>query len=335
LEATLNNINELLTKIAGTLMSRDNIIIIGHVRPDGDCVSSSLGLALGLRKLGKNAVAVLADPVPRIYKWLPHLDLVFKPEELDFEPEQVVVVDVSELSRIGKAVDLIKNKDEVITIDHHATGEPAGKLYWKNPSYPAAAEMIYDLLKFMKVPFDKELSQIVLTGISTDTGFFKYSNVNEKLFDDVGELVRNGAKVDIISRNVTENNKLSTIKLLMEALQKMKIELDGKLVWSYVTQKDLEKYSCDYEETAGIVGFLRTLDTAETAILFIEDEDNQVNISFRSKLFVNVNEIALHFGGGGHARAAGCSIRGSNLSVVMKDVVTYSIEFMKNAYSQR
>ncbi len=330
----MKNIDETLGKISEILKDKDDIIVIGHVRPDGDCVSASLGLAVGLRELGKNAVAVLSDPVPRIYKWLPHLDLILKPEELNFEPQQIVVVDVSELSRIGRAVELIKDKNEVITIDHHATGIPAGEIFWKDPEYPAAAEMVYDLLKFMEVPFDKELSQIVLTGISTDTGFFKYSNVNEKLFDDVGELVRNGAKVDIISRNVTENNKLSTIKLLVETLQKMKIELDGKLVWSYVTQDDLKKYSCDYEETAGIIGFLRTLDTAETAILFIEDEENQVNISFRSKLFINVNEIALHFGGGGHPRAAGCSIKNSDISSVIKEVITYSIEYMKNAYSK-
>ncbi len=322
-----------MKEIANILENKDNIVVIGHVRPDGDCVSASLGLAYGLRKLGKNAVAVLSDPVPRIYKWLPKLELMYKPDTVPFEPEQIVVVDVSELSRIGNAVDLIKDQSKVITIDHHATGDPAGEVYWKDPDYPAAAEMVYDLLKYLKVPFDKELAQIVLTGISTDTGFFKYSNVNEKLFDDVGELVKIGAKVDIISRNVTENNRMSTIKLLAETLTKMKVELDGKLVWSYVSQDDLKKYSCDYEETAGIVGFLRTLDTAETAILFIEDENNQVNISFRSKIFINVNEIALHFGGGGHARAAGCSIKNSDLQTVIKEVVDYSKTFMKNAYN--
>jgi len=323
-----------LKEIADILLKKDNIVVIGHVRPDGDCVSSSLGLAVGLRKLGKNAVAVLSDPVPRIYQWLPKLEFLMKPDEIDFKPDQIVVVDVSEVSRIGNAANLIENNEDVITIDHHATGEPVGAIYWKDPEYPAAAEMIYDLLKFMKVPFDTELSQIVLTGISTDTGFFKYSNVNEKLFDDVGELVKSGAKVDIIARNVTENNRLSTIRLLTETLSKMKIELDGKLVWSYVTQEDLKKYGCDYEETAGIVGFLRTLDTAETAILFIEDDQGQVNISFRSKIFINVNEIALHFGGGGHARAAGCSIKNSTISEVIKDVISYSVEFMKNAYNK-
>ncbi len=323
-----------MKQIAHVLLRKDNIAIIGHVRPDGDCVSSSLGLAVGLRKLGKNAIAVLSDDVPRIYKWLPKLDFLVKPDEIPFKPEQIVVVDVSKLSRIGNALKLIENESDVITIDHHATGKPAGAIFWKDPNYPAAAEMVYDLLKYMKVPFDQELSQIVLTGISTDTGFFKYSNVNEKLFDDVGELVKNGARVDIVSRNVTENNRLSTIKLLIEALSRMKVELDGKLVWSYVTQEDLKKYSCDYEETAGIVGFLRTLDTAETAILFIEDENNQVNISFRSKVFINVNEIALHFGGGGHARAAGCSIKNTTIEHVIKDVVDYSKEFINNAYNK-
>ena len=315
-------------------MEKDNIAVIGHVRPDGDCISASLALALGLRKLGKNAIAVLSDPVPRIYKWLPKVDLIVKPENIPFNVEQVVVVDVSEPSRIGRAVDIIKSKDSVITIDHHATGEPAGKVYWKDPTYPAAAEMIYDLLKYINVPFDKDLSQIVLTGISTDTGFFKYSNVNEKLFDDVGELVKNGARVDIISRNVTENNRLSTIKLLTETLTKMKTELDGRLVWSFATREDLKKFGCDYEETAGIIGFLRTLDTAETAILFIEDENNQVNISFRSKIFIKVNDIALHFGGGGHDRAAGCSIKGSNLKQVINEVISYTKDYMLNAFNK-
>jgi phosphoesterase RecJ-like protein len=324
-----------LKKVAESIMKKDNIVVIGHVRPDGDCVSASLGLALGLRKLGKNAIAVLSDPVPRIYKWLPKVDLIVKPENIPFDVEQVVVVDVSELSRIGRAVDIIKDEDRVITIDHHATGEPAGKVYWKDPTYPAAAEMVYDLLKYLNVPFDKDLSQIVLTGISTDTGFFKYSNVNEKLFDDVGELVKNGARVDIISRNVTENNRLSTIKLLTETLKKMKTELDGRLVWSFVTQEDLKKYGCNYEETAGIIGFLRTLDTAETAILFIEDENDQVNISFRSKVFIKVNDIALHFGGGGHDRAAGCSIKNSNLKQVINEVISYAKDYMLNAFNKR
>jgi phosphoesterase RecJ-like protein len=323
-----------LKEVAKYIMEKDNIVVIGHVRPDGDCVSSSLGLALGLRKLGKNAIAVLSDPVPRIYKWLPEVDLIVKPEDIPFNVGQVVVVDVSELSRIGRVVDIIKDKDSVITIDHHATGEPAGKIYWKDPTYPAAAEMVYDLLKYINVPFDKDLSQIVLTGICTDTGFFKYSNVNEKLFDDVGELVKNGARVDIVSRNVTENNRLSTIKLLTETLTKMKTELDGRLVWSFVTQEDLKKFGCDYEETAGIIGFVRTLDTAETAILFIEDENNQVNISFRSKVFIKVNDIALHFGGGGHDRAAGCSIKDSNLNQVIKEVISYTKDYMLNAFNE-
>ena len=319
-----------LDEVAERIKSAKKVLVMGHIKPDGDDISSVASMVVMLRKLGKEAEGCIADNIPWFYKEIPHVSVIKNVEQLrDYEYDTSITVDASEISRIGDSVELLHGKKPDVTLDHHKTNVGFGEYDFYDPNYAATAVIVYEIGKLLDVEYDADLAEINLLGIATDTGFFKYSNTDYKVFEYAGELVKKGANIQHIASAVLEHKTLDEIKLQSEMINTLKIEEDGKLAWAYISADMFKRNNCTDEDAGGFVSEIRALYGVEVAILFIEWPENQVNISFRSKNYVDVSEIALAFGGGGHARASGCSCPGEKLEDMIERVITKTKEILK------
>jgi phosphoesterase RecJ-like protein len=168
--------------------------------------------------------------------------------------------------------------------------------------------MVYRFLKELGIEYDPVLATINMLGIQTDTGFFKYTNTGWRVMEIASELIKQGANAPFNASMVLENNRVQEFYLLSEMAKKIKITLDGTLIYSFITLDMLEKTGCTYEDAAGLIGELRSIKGVETAILFTEMDKEEIKVSFRSKKWFDVADIAIEYGGGGHQRASGCTI---------------------------
>lgn len=322
-----------LAEVTDRLRRAQRVLVIGHIKPDGDDISSVASLVLILRKMGKAAEGCIADQIPWFYQDLHGVSVIKTVEELkDYRYDTVVTVDASELSRIGDAIKLLNGNPPDIILDHHKTNPGFGQLDFCDPEYAATAIIVYEIGKDL-VEYDPELAETTLLGIATDTGFFKYGNTDYKVLSYAAELIRAGADIQRIASAVLEHRTLNEIKLMTEMFDTLQVAEDGKLAWAYISTEMLTRNGCTEEETEGLVGEIRAIHGVEIAILFIEWPKHHVHISFRSKSYADVSEIALGFGGGGHARAAGCSCKNVDLEPLMEKVVAKARKILRNAAS--
>ncbi|MGC9214681.1 DHH family phosphoesterase [Athalassotoga sp.] len=325
-----------LDDIVERLKKGKKFLIIGHIKPDGDDISSVASLTLILRKMGKIAEGCIADHIPWFYQDLEGVSEIKGLEELKgYDYDTSVTVDASEISRIGDGASLLKDGKPDITLDHHRTNVGFGKLDFYDSNYAATAVIVYEIAQKLGIEYDSKLASINLLGIATDTGFFKYSNTDAKVFRYAANLVEKGANIQKISSAVLEHQTLKELKLFSEMLNTLTVDMDGKLAWAYVSYDMLDRNNCTDDETGGFVGEIRSIYGVEVAILFIEWPKNQVNISFRSKDYIDVSELAVYFGGGGHIRASGCSIKEVDLKETIDKVIKKAREFIiENSHDQ-
>lgn len=314
--------SEGLNRVIGRIREGRRFLVVGHIKPDGDDISSVASLVAILRKAGKTAEGCIADQIPWFFGKLPGTRLIKEPSELHgYRFDTSITVDASDITRIGGAVELLAGGIPDITIDHHKTNEGFGRIDFCDPSYAAAAMIIYEIGREL-VDYDPQLAETTLLGIATDTGFFRYSNADARVFAYAAELVRAGADIRRIAEAVLEHRTVNEINLTIDMFKTLKLSAGGRLAAAYVSAEMIERNGCTEDDTSGMVGELRAIDGVEVAILFIEWPRGNVHVSLRSKERVDVSEIALRFGGGGHARAAGCSCPAPDLARLMERVIS-------------
>ncbi|MBC7116355.1 MAG: bifunctional oligoribonuclease/PAP phosphatase NrnA [Pseudothermotoga sp.] len=312
--------------VISQLVSEDNILVLGHVMPDGDDISSVASLAEGLRRLGKKVRAAIDDQIPWYYKLFFAVDSIESFEQLqDFHPDLIVVVDCSSPDRVGRFQNLLKNS-KTIVIDHHETNLMFGDLNLVDATSASTAQIVYNMNKAMGVVYDSQLATTNYLGIATDTGFFKYSNTDATVLKIAAELVELGAKPYFVASVILENKTPQQFKLLAKMIEHMKVE--GELVYSWLSYEDYLSLGCNEDDSSGFVSELRSMKDIEVAILFTEFPRGEVHVSFRSKQWLNVSKIASALGGGGHARAAGCSYKNAELEKVIDEVLSLTREAM-------
>jgi bifunctional oligoribonuclease and PAP phosphatase NrnA len=323
-----------LSAVVERLQSGQRFLVIGHIRPDGDDVSSVASLVMILRQMGKTAEGCIADSLPNFFERLSDDGAIKGVSELrDYAYDTSITVDSSDLARIGDAVELLKNGMPDITLDHHKSNLGFGKINFCDSSYAATAMIVYEIGKQL-VEFDSVLAETLLLGIATDTGFFRYASADERVFAYAAELVRIGANIGRITQAILEHRTLNEIHLHTAMFKTLKILANGRLAAAYVTAEMMKETGCTDDDTAGFVGQLRAIGGVEVAIMFIESSQGTVHISLRSKNVVDVSLIALKFGGGGHARAAGCSFSDAKLDELMNDVIAEAEAAIKNTFSE-
>lgn len=289
--------------IAALLAAARSLVITGHVHPDGDCLGSVLALYHGLVATGKKVQMLIDDDIPAMYRFMPGVELIGKPADAKLVCDALVVLDASDAERIGKVGAAVEAP--VINIDHHTSNVKFAD-YWLIDSQAAATgELILRLFREMKTEITEDIAICLYTAIATDCGFFKYANTSPSTLRDAAYLMECGAQPHLIAEQL-DTRPLATLTALGKVLQTLEFHSGGQIATISVT-REVGEYA---QNTEGFINYPRTVEGVEVAIMFKEAEDKNVRVSLRSKN-IDVSSIALSFGGGGHMRAAGCTVTGS------------------------
>jgi len=309
-------------KIIGRIIEvvRENkaFCIVGHVRPDGDCIGSQLGLALALKNEGKKATVWNADPIPQKYKFLNPDGLVGKPRRGE-KFDCVIATDCASFERLGKVGDCIGDRKIFINIDHHGSNTRYADVNWVSPREPSTGELIFRLLKVARWPVTKPIADLLFTAISTDTGSFQYATTRPGTFHTGAELVTRGANLAKICDEVYQSYPLSRAQLLKHVYSKFRLTDNDRIAWFWLRQKDFNRTGAESDDTEGLIDHIRSIEPVVVACVFEELGPELTRISLRSKTDrINVSEICSQFGGGGHPAAAGARMAGTPLAVQRK-----------------
>lgn len=302
-------------EMAGKLLQEAHkIVLCSHIDPDGDTLGSTLALFHALKSIGKEVIITVDDSIPFTLSFIPGIKEYrhFQDEE-HVEADLLVILDSSSADRAGNVLKVV-HAAHILNIDHHKTNTRFAEYLYVDAKAAATAEIIYELLQKMQIPLTKEMAYCIFTGLSTDTGSFKYSNTTATTMRIAAKLLEMGVDPSVISDNI-ELKKRSTVTMLSKVLQTLTFVHDGQV--AYIEIKN-DIYDKDVE-TDSFISFPRYIEGVSVAILFKGVEPNLTRISMRSKN-IDVSKIALSFGGGGHQKAAGCSVN-ANLEEAKKQIL--------------
>jgi bifunctional oligoribonuclease and PAP phosphatase NrnA len=300
--------------IEGLATSR-TICVVGHIRPDGDCVGSQLGLAFALQNQGKKIVCWNEDPIPQKYEFLDPNGLFQRPKA-GIAFDCVVATDAASYERLGAVGARITNRKLMMNIDHHESNTRYADLNWVSAREPSTGELIFRLLKVAKWPITKPIADCLFTAVSTDTGSFQYPTTRPGTYHVAGDLVGRGANLAKICQEVYQSYPLSRARLLRHVYSHFRLAHNNQIAYFWLRKADFARTGADSSDTEGLIDHIRAIAPVVVACVFEEIEPELTRISLRSKdSRVNVNESAAQFGGGGHSAAAGARIPGRPLSV--------------------
>lgn len=304
-----------MEKIANELAEVNTVAIAGHVRPDGDCVGSCMGLYLYLKE---NYPEIATD----VYLELPGEQFSFLScfEEIKtaYEPGKVydllITLDVSDKNRIGVALEGYETAKKRVCIDHHISNRGLGDVNEIRPNASSTCEVLYTLLEEEKV--SKVVAEALYTGMVHDTGVFQYSCTSPETMRIAAKLMEKDIPfTKIVEESFYEKTYVQN-QILGRCLMESILIMDGKCVIGVVKKKMMDFYHVEPKDLDGIVQQLRVIKGVEVAIFIYEVKPQEFKVSLRSKGKVNVNEVASYFGGGGHVLAAGCTFHGSVYDVM-------------------
>lgn len=309
-----------LTETSSFLLENDNYLIVSHVQPDGDTISSSLAMAHLLNFLGKSFVLVNQDLISGKFSYLKLLDSIKGINLIDQRFDNVITIDVADKSRAGNIDSLVNNNAKILNIDHHPTNDHFGNINLILPSAAATAEIMYDLIEHMQAPITKDIAECIYTGLLTDTGGFRYSNTSSKVMRIAAELLEHNISPSDIAEIALETITIGHIELLTNALDRLEIIEDGLICLTTIKPEDFKNVK-NNDDSEGIVNYTRNIEGVEVGILFKEAEKGIIKVSLRSKRHVDVGSLAKIFGGGGHARASGFTFIG-NIEEIKEKILT-------------
>lgn len=291
-----------LKDIALKLKNSDNIYILSHQNPDGDTTGSAYGLYYALKQLGKNTKILCTDEVPKKF-----LMLKEQYENTDFEPDLIVSVDVADIQLLGAKLEQYKDKID-ICIDHHRTNSMKAHLKYVDENASATCEIMYQLLVLMDIKFNSLIANCIYTGICTDTGCFKFSNVTSKTLRIGAELIDAGCDYVNINRYLFDTKSKSRIEMEKQVLENMEFYCNNKVALTVITQNMLKQTGIDLYEIDGISAIPKQIEGVEIGITLREREEGGYKVSVRTNAPIDASKICQNLGGGGHIRAAGCLI---------------------------
>jgi bifunctional oligoribonuclease and PAP phosphatase NrnA len=311
-------VNNELQSILELIKGSKRILVTSHENPDGDAIGSMLGLGLGLEKLGKEVVFYNKDGVPELLGFLPQSDRIGKSiNEIEGEFDIAFALDCTGTNRAGEEFEKFLESGRcrrVVIVDHHQTNNSSADHHLLDPASSSTGIIIYSLLKALSVEIDSSIAENIYTTIVGDTGSFRYSNTNPDTFRVAAELVERGVDPAEVSEALFESEPLRKLKLIGLVLNTLDVSGDKKIASVYIDKRMFAESGACREDTEGLVNIPRSLKGVAVAVLFREESESDGilwKVSFRSKGEVDVAEIAETFGGGGHKRAAGCSVPGS------------------------
>lgn len=321
-----------MKKVIAAIKKFKRFLITAHINQEGDALGSQLAMKELILSLGKEAVILDSDAVPEHYRFLPKADQISNDMNAKFDFDAAIVLDCPTLKRTGRVEDIIKaRRRPVINIDHHISNEEFGNVNWVDPHASSAGEIVFKLYKEMGVKISKESALCLYIAILTDTGSFNYDNTSSVTHEIAGELLGYGLDPALVSESVYERRSIEDIKLLGMVLSTIKTNKSGEIAYMEITKKMLKDTNADMAKSEGFVNYARSIDKVKVAMIFKEEakDDGKIGVSFRSRGDVDVNRIASIFGGGGHVKAAGCTVPGA-LAEAERKVIEKAEEFLRS-----
>lgn len=298
-------------EIIDRLLASDHVLITAHRSPDGDSIGSQLGLAGFLETRNIPFMVVNEEDIPEKYRFLPGIEMIrdiSDVAQVDRPFDTAVVIECSNLDRIGGVRRLIGDDTVIINIDHHPDNVSFGAINFTDTSSAAAGEMIFDILRQVPAEIDAAMATNLYTAILTDTGRFHYSSTTPYCLQVAGELLSLGANTVEITEKIYFNLRPQVVRLTGMAVANMQLMLDGRLCVLSVDRAMMKQAGAGGGDTEGLVNYSMYSGGVEVGVLFTEVEDNRTKVSFRSQNDIDVAGIAAHYGGGGHINASGCVV---------------------------
>lgn len=297
---------------ASFLAKNDNFYILTHINPDGDAMGSGFGLCKVLRAMGKKANVLCSDPFPKRYDFL-YGD--YEPQK--FSPQTIISVDLADTTLFGKELAVYSEYVD-LAIDHHISNTGYASKTCLNGSAAAACEVLYQICIEGSFPIDKDSAMCFYTGIATDTGCFKFENTTKAAHNIAAELMGYGIPYAKINRQLFDIKSKARLKVEQLVLNSLETYLDDKCAVIAVTSEMVEQTGLSKEEFEGLASLPMQIEGVEVGVTIKEKEPGKYKVSMRSAEKVNVSELCGKLGGGGHIRAAGCTVEGDLSQVKMK-----------------
>lgn len=286
------------------------VAIAGHIRPDGDCIGSCMALYHYIKDNYPSInVKVYLEEISAKFFYIKDAGNVILHEvEADYTPDLFISIDCGDKERLGFATVLVDRAKNSLNIDHHISNTKFAKENWVRPDAAAACEILCDIFDEERIGYDTAVA--LYTGIIHDSGVLKYSNTTRNTLNAIGMLISKGIPfADIINESFYQKTYLQN-QILGRALLESVLFYEGKCIFTAVSKKDMEFYNVTSADLDGIVNQLLITEGVEVAIFLYELGVQQYKVSLRSNKYVDVNKVAQRFGGGGHVRAAGCTMNG-------------------------
>lgn len=299
--------NSSLKEMGRELIKADNVLIFPHVLMDGDALGSAAALCHTLRNAGKTAYILTEDPVPA---YLTFLDKGYCTDDRNIipQPDVSIAVDCGDDSRFPKRAKVFHKAKVEMCVDHHRTSQGIYDFNYIDPGAAATGEIIYDLIMAMEEEVTKEAAEAIFAAITTDTGNFQYSNTTRKTHEIVMDLYDRDLDSNRVSVALYENETMEKLLLHSKAMDTLETVYDGKGAIAMVTLDMLRECNAKMEHSEGLVETIRSIKGVEVAVLLKENGPELVKVSMRSKERVDVADIGEKYQGGGHKRAAGCTL---------------------------
>jgi phosphoesterase RecJ-like protein len=310
-----------------------DVLITTHIKPDGDACGCIAAMCEWLRAIGKNVTPLLLSELPKWYEFLFAEKPAVLGEDVQLDDltagqlgkfDLIIIVDTNSHSQLAKFNDFLKQNDApILVIDHHETSDNLGNVELVDRDAAAASLILLDLLKYAGWPVTDKIAEALFVAVATDTGWFRFSNADSRVFCTCAELIEAGVKPMRIYDHLYLNFSYPRFRLMAGMLDKLELHLNGRFAAMQITRQDFERTGAAYSDTENLINESHRIDSVKVSALFIELKDGRIRCSLRSRGPLDVSKIAAKFGGGGHTMAAGTFLPGpleNAKKLIMTDV---------------
>ncbi len=297
-----------LDDILEQINSANTIVILTHENPDGDAMGSSLAMYHALKKYGKKPDIIIPEH-SKIFDCLPGIKEIKKESDIEHY-DLAIALDCATIKMLNGFSSYFENAKSKVCIDHHGTNTMFGDYNYVNPDSPACSQILLVMLEYFGIEVTKEIGTCIVAGIITDTGGFAYQSVTAETFEFAAWLLNKGVNISNIYRKVLQTKTRPNFELHRIANNRIEFLENGKIAYTYITKEDEEKVGAQNGDYEGIVENGRDVEGVEVSV-FLRETAKGWKVSLRSNEYMNVSDACVAFGGGGHPKAAGCTIPGT------------------------
>lgn len=316
----------ILDDLKNEIEKAKTIAIFTHENPDGDAIGSSLAVYMALKNL-KKEVDVIIPEYPRTFAFLPCVEEIKKHTDIVYD--LAIAVDCATEQRMRDPDHGFRQANTTIQIDHHEVNKMYADYNYVDPVSPSCCQILVKIMEYWKVPIDKKIGACLLTGMITDTGGFQYQGVTSETFEIVAGLLDKGINISNIYRRVLCVVTKTQFELQKLATSRLQFFEDNRIVFTYITLEDEKNVQAEYGDYEGCVNIGRNIEGVEVSIFIREIPTGGYKVSMRSNDYINVSDICLMFGGGGHMKAAGCTITTGTIEQIRDKIIHQIQHYLK------